>query len=108
MRITRLKKPEYIWIFNDKQVITKRPGHRPLSDPILRPSKVGNTGVFCPVRIPACPATMDMVEGMEKRSVRYSQPQRSWQEAAGAPPAGHRQLNIFLTDAGAFRTGPTR
>lgn len=84
----------------NKQVITS--DRAPVAiGPYSQAIKVGNT-VYLSGQIPLDPATMEVVEGMEKQICQVFDNLSAVAEAAGGSLQDIVKLNIFLTDLGHF------
>lgn len=84
----------------NKQVITSDRAPAAIG-PYSQAIKVGNT-VYLSGQIPLDPATMDVVEGMEKQICQVFDNLSAVAEAAGGSLQDIVKLNIFLTDLGHF------
>jgi|TARA_R110000796_G_scaffold4300_2_gene16672 reactive intermediate/imine deaminase len=84
----------------NKQVITSDRAPAAIG-PYSQAIKVGNT-VYLSGQIPLDPATMEVVEGMEKQICQVFDNLSAVAEAAGGSLQDIVKLNIFLTDLGHF------
>lgn len=84
----------------NKQVITSDRAPAAIG-PYSQAIKVGNT-VYLSGQIPLDPASMEVVEGMEKQICQVFDNLSAVAEAAGGTLQDIVKLNIFLTDLGHF------
>lgn len=84
----------------NKQVITSDRAPAAIG-PYSQAVKVGNT-VYLSGQIPLDPASMEVVEGMEKQICQVFDNLSAVAEAAGGTLQDIVKLNIFLTDLGHF------
>lgn len=84
----------------NKQVITSDRAPAAIG-PYSQAIKVGNT-VYLSGQIPLDPASMEVVEGMEKQICQVFDNLSAVAEAAGGSLQDIVKLNIFLTDLGHF------